>query len=145
MKVIVVLDKNLGMAFNNRRQSRDRKLTKNIVEYIGNEKLYIEKYSEPLFANTTCNYFVVDSPLNVAKESNYYFIERSHIEKFVKDINELVIYHWNRSYPHDFDFNMNLENSNFKKISAIDFQGFSHEKIIKEVYVKWKKYYQFLY
>lgn len=93
MKVIVVLDKNLGMAFNNRRQSRGRKLTKNIVEYIGNEKLYIEKYSEPLFANTTCNYFVVDSPLNIAKESNYCFIERSHIEKFVKDINELVIYH----------------------------------------------------
>ena len=93
MKVIVVLDKNLGMAFNNRRQSRGRKLTKNIVEYIGNEKLYIEKYSEPLFANTTCNYFVVDSPLNIAKESNYCFIERSYIEKFVKDINELVIYH----------------------------------------------------
>lgn len=136
MKVIVVLDSNLGMTFNNRRQSRDRKLIENIIEYIGSGKLYIEKYSEPFFANTTCNYFVVDSPLNVAKENNYCFIERSHIEKFVKDITELVIYRWNRSYPHDFNFDINLENSNFKKISTIDFQGFSHEKITREVYVK---------
>ena len=46
MKVIVVLDSNLGMTFNNRRQSRDRKLIENIIEYIGSGKLYIEKYSE---------------------------------------------------------------------------------------------------
>ena len=40
MKLIVCLDDNKGMMFNNRRQSRDRVLIENVLELCKGEKLY---------------------------------------------------------------------------------------------------------
>ena len=51
-------------------------------------------------------------------------------------ISELIIYRWNRNYPHDFDFDINITESNFKIASTDEFRGSSHEKITKEVYLK---------
>ena len=48
LKVIVILDDNLGMLFNNRRQSRDRVLIDDIIKTVKDNKIYIEEYSEIL-------------------------------------------------------------------------------------------------
>ena len=44
LKVIVILDDNLGMLFNNRRQSRDRVLIDDIIKTVKDNKIYIEEY-----------------------------------------------------------------------------------------------------
>ena len=49
MKLIVCLDDNKGMMFNNRRQSRVRVLIENVLELCKGEKLYTNEYSSKLF------------------------------------------------------------------------------------------------
>ena len=139
MKVIVILDDNLGMLFNNRRQSRDRVLIDDIIKTVKDNKIYIEEYSEILFNNSPCKYIISSIPLDEAGISDYCFIERYHLSSYIDSISELIIYRWNRNYPHDFDFDINITESNFKIVSTDEFKGSSHEKITKEVYSKWKR------
>ena len=49
MKLIVCIDENNGMMFNNRRQSKDRVVIEKIEEIIDSEPLYIDTYSKKLF------------------------------------------------------------------------------------------------
>lgn len=44
MKIIICLDNNNGLMFNNRRQSRDSKIIENIFEIIGSANLYINDF-----------------------------------------------------------------------------------------------------
>ena len=68
MKLIVCLDERKGMMFNNRRQSRDRVLIDNMIEMIGDDKLYIAPYSESLFENKEIKLKVKKNPLKAADE-----------------------------------------------------------------------------
>lgn len=136
MKVIVVLDDNSGMMFNHRRQSRDKILINDVVDTIGDNKLFIDRYSEPLFANSSCNRIICSQPLSDAGPFDYCFIENKHLSEHIDSINTLIIYRWNRNYPHDFDFDINLQEQNFILNETKEFQGSSHEKITKEVYTK---------
>ena len=54
MKVIYVLDKDNGVLFNHRRQSRDAFLVENIVNKVKQENgtLYVSDYSKELFEGT---------------------------------------------------------------------------------------------
>ena len=49
MKIILCLDDNNGMLFNNRRQSRDRVLVEDIINNLQGEKLNIFEFSKALF------------------------------------------------------------------------------------------------
>ena len=111
LKVIVILDDNLGMLFNNRRQSRDRVLIDDIIKTVKDNKIYIEEYSEILFNNSPCKYIISSSPLDEAGISDYCFIERYHLSSYIDSISELIIYRWNRNYPHDFVFDINITES----------------------------------
>ena len=71
LKVIVILDDNLGMLFNNRRQSRDKVLIDDIIKTVKDNKIYIEKYSEILFNNSPCKYIISSIPLDEAGISDY--------------------------------------------------------------------------
>ena len=136
LKVIVALDDNLGMMFNHRRQSRDRILISDIAEMVEGKKIYIDKYSEILFSNVPCQYIISSNPLEETGTDDYCFIEQYQLSNYIDKINELIIYRWNRTYPHDFDFDIDLENSNFKITSTTEFKGSSHDKITREVYIK---------
>ena len=52
MNLIICIDTNNGMMFNNRRQSRDRVLIEHILDLIGNKKLWITNFSRELFENS---------------------------------------------------------------------------------------------
>ena len=52
MKVIVCVDDNNGMMFNNRRQSRDRILIEDVVKNVIGGNLLMAPYSEPLFKDS---------------------------------------------------------------------------------------------
>jgi hypothetical protein len=44
------------------------------------------------------------------------------------------VYNWNRVYPRELVFDINLEKEGFSLMSSREFKGYSHDKIRKEVY-----------
>lgn len=133
MKLIVCLDERKGMMFNNRRQSRDRVLIDNMIKMIGDDKLYIAPYSESLFENKEIKLKVKKNPLKAADE-NWCFIENLPVAEYKDEIETVVIYHWNRHYPGDFFFDLELDSYSLE--SSEELVGSSHEKITKEIWNK---------
>ena len=133
MKLIVCLDERKGMMFNNRRQSRDRVLIDNMIEMIGDNKLYIAPYSESLFENKEIKLKVKTNPLKAADEG-WCFIENLPVAEYKDEIETVVIYHWNRHYPGDFFFDLELDSYTLE--SSDELVGSSHEKITKEIWNK---------
>ena len=74
MNVIICLDQNNGMLFNNRRQSRDRIVRKNILEYINGAKLYMDEYSFKQFSEEKADNIIVDNNLENATEHDFCFV-----------------------------------------------------------------------
>ena len=128
MKLIVCLDDKNGMLFNNRRQSRDKILIENMLEFCKGEQLYTNEYSSVLFPEKSV--VVCESFENT--ENGYIFAEN-----FITDedkIQEIIVYKWNRVYPADTYFSIDLKN--WSLVETIDFEGSSHEKITRERYVR---------
>ena len=128
MKLIVCLDDKNGMMFNKRRQSRDRVLIENVLELCKGEKLYTNEYSSKLFPENSVEVF--DSIKNVGNE--YCFAENFTVNE--ENIEEIIVYKWNRLYPADTYFNIDLAGWNLTE--TVDFEGSSHEKITREIYVR---------
>ena len=133
MKLIVCLDERKGMMFNNRRQSRDRVLIDDMIKMVGDDKLYIAPYSEGLFENKEIKLKVKKNPLKAADE-NWCFIENLPVAEYKDEIETVVIYHWNRHYPGDFFFDLELDSYSLE--SSEELVGSSHEKITKEIWNK---------
>jgi len=134
MIVFMCLDNNNGMMFNNRRQSRDSVLIDNIVSECGNTDLLLNNYSAPLFQNKIKS--IIDEEFIAhAKPGQYCFVENVDISAELSRIEKIIIYRWNRDYPSDMTFNVNLEKSNYCMVNKEDFIGSSHDKITKETWV----------
>lgn len=133
LKLIVCLDDRGGMAFNRRRQSRDRILIENLVQHVGTARLYVTPYTAKLFRGHVLDLWETDTPLLDAGSTDYCFSELE-APSHEADVSELTVYRWNRHYPSDTVFSLNL--SDFTLASTTEFVGSSHEKITKEV---WKK------
>ena len=52
----------------------------------------------------------------------------------VKEIEKVILYHWNRDYPADTYFDLDL--TDWKITRTEEFPGFSHDKITEEVYCR---------
>ena len=128
MKLIVCLDDNKGMMFNNRRQSRDKILIENVLEICKGEKLYTNEYSSKLFPEKFVEIFVSMEEIG----NGYCFAENFTVNE--NDVEEIIVYKWNRVYPADVHFNIDLDNWNLTE--TVDFEGSSHEKITREIYVR---------
>lgn len=133
MRLIVCIDDNNGMLFNKRRQSRDEKVIENIISTIDKDKIFMNEYSGKLFDSLSDKINVVEAPFSEASSSDFVFAENLDLN-LAKDIDEIIIYKWNRSYPFDVKFTIDL--SEYKKTLEEEFVGKSHEKITKEVYHK---------
>ncbi|MGN0115132.1 MAG: ribonuclease Z [Acutalibacteraceae bacterium] len=134
MIVMVCIDDNGGMMFNNRRQSRDKVLTQKVINIASSHKLYIDSYSAPLFEGFTADIIVDDDFLNNANDDDFCFVENRNLKPYEQSISKLIVFKWNRRYPSDFDLDISLDG--FTLISSEDFVGNSHEKITMEVYDK---------
>ena len=128
MKLIVCLDDKNGMMFNNRRQSRDRVLFENMLELCKGETLYTNEYSKVLFPENSVE---ICEDFN-ALENGVIFAENFMVDE--NKITEIVIYKWNKVYPADTYFNIDLNGWNLAEITH--FTGSSHEKITRERYVR---------
>lgn len=134
MKVVVCVDDRGGMMFNRRRQSRDRALIADLLASVGDSRLLIAPYSELLFEGTDGDYTVSENPLDSAQGDDICFVESISVKEYAKRISEVTVYKWNRTYPYDFSFDLDLDTNGFKLVSSYDFEGYSHEKITKEIY-----------
>lgn len=133
MKVIVCVDEKGGVAFNHRRQSRDKELTKKLLELLRGKRLYLSSYSKVLFPEKE-TITIREDYLLKTPEGEYCFAEREELSDLEERIEELVLVKWNRAYPRDKVLKLDLNNYHLTK--SFDFQGNSHEKITVEIYEK---------
>lgn len=129
MTVIVCVDNNCGMLFNNRRQSRDRVLVEDVVSNYGN--ILVNEFSAPLFDGKSVT--VCDNPLDRAGDNDTCFVENLSLAPYFSKISSLVVYCWNRDYPSDFGLDIDV--STLIPWSVTEFKGSSHDKITKQIYM----------
>lgn len=129
MILIVCVDNNDGMMFNKRRQSRDRVLIERIKCITEGKSLWMNSYSAPLFGNGVC---VDEAFQSKAAEGEFCFVENER--PLEEKAEKVILYKWNRDYPADMYFNIDL--SVWRLAASTGFEGYSHEKITEEIYVK---------
>lgn len=132
MNIIVCLDDNLGMLFNKRRQSKDRRVLEDIAKFTN--EVWIQPFSKSIFEDSLYPMKVDEHFLDKAPQNTYCFVEANKVSPYIDKIEHIIVYKWNRKYPTDFKFDISLES--WKMIEQKEFAGFSHEKITKQVYVK---------
>ncbi len=132
MKIIVCLDNSDGMLFNNRRQSKDKNVIKDIENLVGDNLLITTPFSWLLFGDKNIKLATTEDFLNINTD-DYCFVENRHLDKIKDKITEIIIYRWNRDYPADFYFDIDYKND-FKLVSSEEFKGNSHDVITKEIY-----------
>lgn len=130
--VAVCLDKEDGMLFNNRRQSRDRILTADLFDTAGG-KVYAQHFSGKLLKDYE-GAVLCDDPITDCPDGGLAFIENVPLKDKLCFIDKIIVYRWNRLYPADVYFDVDLKAEGFKLREKTDFAGSSHEKITKGVY-----------
>lgn len=133
MTVIVCVDNEGGMMFNNRRQSRDREVIKDIMNNL-NGKLWIRDYSEELFVDYLDRVIIDNDLLDDIDGEQYCFIEDITLEGYIDRIDSVIMYNWNKRYPKDMWFEVDM--SNFEHTASVDIEGYSHEEITKDIYIR---------
>lgn len=128
MKIFVCIDKSNGMTFCGKRLSRDSVVCQKILEIVGQDKLHLNEYSAKLFENADrlaiSDDFLCDG---------FCFIENVTVPS---GADEYYIFNWNRDYPADTFFELDLKSEGYKKITTENLVGTSHKKITLEVYKK---------
>ena len=157
VKTIVCVDNRMGICLNGRRVSRDRMVSEDILEMTrGNvlwmapeaDKLFKEvfKAKEEVCRETGTGKKIQDAGrledekmwkvdrnfLENAEEEDFCFVEGENLAGYEGKITEIVLYKWNRDYPADVFFEVDL--SKWRLEERKDFSGYSHEKITKEIY-----------
>ena len=130
---IITVDDCMGLAFNNRRQSRDKNLIDDVMRNI-NGTIYVSEYSVPLFESYKERIKVVKNPLAECENGECCFLELTDVSVYINLVERLIVYRWNRHYPSDKKLTVDLNGSSFTLNSSYDFAGSSHEVITKEIY-----------
>lgn len=133
---IICIDKNKGMMFNNRRQSKDRNLITHILKKVDNNTLWITSFSQDIFNSSEIKNIIVDDMFweKIGKDE-YCFIENIELTYIIEKIDTLIVYNWNRAYPADKYFDISIENE-WTIQSEEEFKGFSHKKITEKIYIR---------
>lgn len=139
MVLMAAVDDSGGMMFNKRRQSQDRALRERILALSARSRLWVSPYTAKQFAqdSTDTGNFAVDSGfLDKAGPGEYCFVEDTSAAPYESRAEQIILFKWNRRYPADLFFDIDLSAGGWKLSSAEDFPGSSHEKITMEVYVR---------
>lgn len=136
MILLAAVDDRLGMAFNHRRQSRDEALRRAVIADAAGAPLWMSAYSLRQFKEKAdADICVSDNFLFEAAQGEFCFAETASPAIAAGRIEKIILYRWNRSYPADIYFDIDLSGGWFLAEST-DFAGKSHEKITKEVYLR---------
>lgn len=139
MIVVICVDDKNGMMFHRRRQSQDRVMREDLLEECGENLLHMNKYSESLFKDNAKEGIVVSEDfLCAAGAGEFCFVEDVDVRDYREKIEAVILYKWNRRYPADIYFLIDLAESEWILERTEEFKGSSHERITKEVYRKIK-------
>lgn len=135
MIIILCVDDNGGMMFNKRRLSRDKVLYEKIIDITKESTLWLNNYSSSLFEGMNSSHIrVSESFIENATKGDFCFVEDTGLKSFENRIEKIILFKWNRVYPKDLFFDINI--SGWKLIESSEFAGNSHKKITMEVYEK---------
>ena len=135
MIIIAAVDDRNGMMFNHRRQSQDKVLREKILSLTAGKLLWMDHYSAKQFDGCTAPQLNIDDRFMwEAAPGEYCFVEDTSVAHFEKWAEQIILFKWNRKYPGDFCFDIDVQKPEWKLIHTEDFAGSSHEKITMEVY-----------
>ena len=106
MIVITCLDQKNGMMFNHRRQSQDSVLREHVAKLVANVPLWMNHYSARQFDTESITNLNIDD----------------------------AIFRWDRTYPTDRYFDLQLGSGQWHLVGTSEFAGHSHDLITMEVY-----------
>lgn len=135
MKIIVCLDDKNGMLFAGRRQSKDSLLRQRVLELTRVSRLWMNSYTAGQFTEAAENLCCDEAFLEKAAPGEYCFVENTDISPYADQIESVIIYRWNRAYPGDVKFPMELFADVWRMESHLEFPGSSHESITEETYI----------
>lgn len=136
MTIIACVDDHMGMMFNQRRQSQDRALRERILEITGGSRLWMSHYSAKQFAEHNAPQIHADDNfMSAAGSCEYCFIEDCDAVPYLQRAEKIILYRWNRRYPFDLVFPVDLSAGGWKLVHAAEFAGSSHERITEEIYI----------
>lgn len=133
MHIIVCLDNKNGMLFNKRRQSKDALLRLKMLETVGKNCLLMNEYSAKQFEED-CTVTVSEKFLEAAQKGDFCFVENTDILPFKSEVENVIVYRWNRDYPSDAKFPAEQFLNTRKLVKRTDFKGSSHPQITEEIY-----------
>lgn len=134
MKLIVCLDDQNGILFNGRRQSRDSAVIQRILALTQEQGVCMNAYSAKLFPQGAPGIRICDDLISTGEKNHWIFAENMDITPYVQQIKQLVVFRWNRMYPADLYFPMEILRSKLKLIRTREFSGNSHSRITEETY-----------
>ena len=82
MDVFICVDDNNGMLFNGRRQSRDEAVVKDILEFAGNDNIWMSSYSSKLFLANPDRILIEDNLLKDTLKYGYCFLENVPLKSY---------------------------------------------------------------
>ena len=136
MILAVCIDDRNGMLFNGRRQSQDRVLREDLVREAGGGPLWMNAYSARQFDPPPEGLRTAEDFLEQAGPGEVCFLETEDPAAWADRAEGLIVYRWNRKYPADCHFPLDLEARGWRLEETAEFAGSSHEKITEEVYVR---------
>ena len=137
MNIIAVIDDGGGLMFNRRRQSQDRILRERILRLSDGARLWMNAYTRKQFDDIDSVRVSVDEDfLQKAADGDYCFVENSPVLPVLDRVERLILFRWNRAYPSDLKFDLDLSAPGWILLETDEFPGYSHEKITEEVYVR---------
>ena len=136
MVLIACLDDRNGMAFNGRRQSRDSLLCERIASVADKKTVCMRPGSAKLFSVGSFSVCTCNDLLLAAEKADYCFVETDDPTQLLNVADEVILYRWNRTYPADLHFPVDLLKSDWSLVSTFDFPGNSHQRITEEVYCR---------
>ena len=116
------------MSFYGKRQSRDAELCLIIKELT--KKLYLGEKEQHLFELCGIEHENVDF-----EECEFILSEFNDYKDSLSEIREVIVYRWDKVYPSDRKLGYKLEDT-FRMVSMYEFEGKSHDKIIREHWVR---------
>lgn len=132
MTLFLTVDNAFGIAFNHRRQSRDGVLISDLLSS-AEGMIKMTGYSSKLFSNAQ-NIIVCDDIFAECKCDA--FCECIDASPCFDMFDRIVVYKWNRDYPHDITLSKTPAECGFRLCDTYDFVGSSHDNITKEVWCK---------
>ena len=127
MTLILWSGKNGEMMFNHRRCSRDRAVIEDILSMYAPTNLCVSAYSASLFDGACVIYDLAEAKEKVL------FLEDLPLLPALEQAQKIIVYRFDRTYP--ADVRLEIPQS-FSLTESLNFPGFSHDKITREVYVK---------